>query len=156
MGLFWALLQHCWRAHCCLRPPFITFHYISILAPFLLDLLDYWDTVFGPFYELKTILFWHPLHVLLRVFYYLRHPLYTLCYISLFGPILHSILSIIVFCFGSIHLLYSAIFLAPLQLCWRKLLCLRPAAVTCFFISHLGPFLHASLVSFMFIVWPCF
>ena len=101
--LFWGLIQLCWRAHYCLRPQFITCHYISILAPFLHDLLAYCASIFGLFSELKTVLFWPILHVSLRVFHGLRHLLYTLCYSSLFGLILHSILDIFSYCFGSSH-----------------------------------------------------
>mgnify|MGYP003703582291 CR=1 FL=1 len=48
------------------------------------------------------------------------------------------------------------IFWAPLNCCWRALTYLESAAVSCFIISYLGPFLHTCFALFMFAVWPWF
>ena len=105
MCLFWALLQHCWRAPHHLVLPCVTCSYIPYLAPFLHKLAALFASVFGPWSELKVALFWPILHVSLTLFFFLEIILYTSCYSTFLSLILHRIFSIFVYWFWGCHIL---------------------------------------------------
>ena len=97
MCLFWALLQHCWRAHHHLMFLYATYNYSPLSPSFLHVFLAYCVFTFRPWSELKVAIFWPPCHVSLTIFFCLVNALYTSCYSHFWAS----------FCFAFLACLYT-------------------------------------------------